>query len=200
MLRTRCYRLRKLSRKLKSRKRGRFSSPRRRRAIAEDNCLSRFSPRIYTRYIHLYTPARGTRKETRRGERGVKREVVILPGLVPGVLVKLPCGLIIINREGRHDLRYKLSAALDCRYGYFCIFFIGEMKLAESTVIKLHIYNHKLRWRIVHLTSFFYMNELQPTTRLIFFLFKKNKKIYRIKILRKYCKAKLLFKRRIFVS
>lgn len=60
-----------------------------------------------------------TRACERRGKRyekrGVKREVVILPGLVPETLVKLPCGLIIINREGWHDLRYKLSAALNCR-------------------------------------------------------------------------------------
>lgn len=33
--------------------------------------------------------------------RGAKREVVILLGWVPETLVKLPCGLIIINREER---------------------------------------------------------------------------------------------------
>lgn len=52
----------------------------------------------------------------RHGEgerRGAKREVVILLGWVPETLVKLSCGLIIINREKRHNLCYKLFVTLD---------------------------------------------------------------------------------------
>jgi hypothetical protein len=68
---------------------------------------------------------------------GEKREAVILPGRVPEALVKLPRGLIIINREGRHDLRYKLSAALERRYGYFRVYFSPRIRTPAETAGRL---------------------------------------------------------------
>lgn len=135
-----------------------FSSPR--MALAGDNCLSHFSPYIciynstyITVYaIHVYTYVYGyilaVREE--RGKRyevhGLKRKVVISPGLVPETLVKLSCGLIIINRVGTTWLTLQTVRGIRLSsYFSFRVFSIGES--AESTdriyrvpVIEFYIY------------------------------------------------------------
>jgi len=76
-------------------------------------------------------------------EWGEKRGAVILPGWVPEALVKPPRGLIIINREGRHDLRYKLSAALERRYGYFRVYF--SPPVVRLMALLVHVARASLR-------------------------------------------------------
>lgn len=75
-----------------------------RRQTAGDNCLSTFLTYMHTQCVHvcarasLYISAILEERGKRYEVHGLKREVVISPGWVPDTLVKLPCGLIIINR------------------------------------------------------------------------------------------------------
>lgn len=101
-------------------------------------------------WIYIQQPVREERGK-RYEVHGLKREVVISPGLVPETLVKLSCGLIIINRAvGRHDLRYKRFAGIRLSsYFSFRVFSIATSaslsnrwtsNLSRVHVIEFYIY------------------------------------------------------------